>query len=111
MLRGLNQYIQTYYTYTLHVGSYDAESTARDSMANHNEYPFTTKDQDNDAGSSNCAVKREGAWWFNACFTSHLNGKYYHHGDVLFGHGIQWKLWKGHYYSPKKCSMKIREVL
>ena len=63
--------------------------------------------------SSNCAVKmrREGAWWFNACFTSHLNGKYYHHGDVLFGHGIQWKLWKGHYYSPKKCSMKIREVL
>ena len=37
--------------YTLHVGSYDNESTAGDSMTYHNGYPFTTKDQDNDAKS------------------------------------------------------------
>ena len=97
--------------YTLHVGSYDAESTAGDSMTYHNGYPFTTKDQDNDAQSYNCAVKRDGAWWFGHCFHAHLNGKYYHHGDVQHATGIQWKYWKGYYYSLKKCSMKIREVL
>ena len=40
--------------------------------------------QDND-----CA-EQEGAWWFYACFTAHLNGKYYLPGDVSYGQGIQW---------------------
>ena len=105
------QFAVSYDNYTLHVGSYDAESTAGDSMANHNGHPFTTKDQDNDAKSVNCAVRYEGAWWFHQCHHAHLNGKYYHHGDVPFGQGIQWYTWKGYYYSLKKCSMKIRQVL
>ena len=103
--------------YTLHLGSYDAESTAGgDSMASQNGRQFTTKDQDNDVRDDtletpNCAVRHEGAWWFKNCQNAHLNGKYYHHENVEHGQGIQWSQWKTKYYSLKKCSMKIREVL
>ncbi|XP_033639020.1 ryncolin-1-like [Asterias rubens] len=98
--------------YTLQVGSYDAQSPAGDSMAWHDGQSFSTKDQDNDARSDyNCAEGYEGAWWFNRCFQAHLNGKYYPQGEVSFAQGIQWEAWKGYYYSLKKCSMKIRQVL
>ncbi|XP_033639015.1 ryncolin-1-like [Asterias rubens] len=98
--------------YTLQVGSYDAQSTEGDSMAWHDGQSFTTKDQNNDAGSGyNCAEGYEGAWWFKACFRAHLNGKYYPQGEVSYAQGIQWYSWKGWYYSLKKCSMKTRQVL
>ncbi|XP_033638997.1 ryncolin-1-like [Asterias rubens] len=98
--------------YTLQVGSYDAQSTAGDAMTYHNGLPFTTKDQDNDARSGyNCAERYEGAWWFNDCLHSHLNGKYYPSQDVSPSRGIQWYEWKGAHDSLKKCSMKIRQVL
>ena len=60
--------------YTLQVGYYDAQSTAGDSMSGHNGRPFTTKDQDNDAKSTNCAKLYKGGWWFTLCFLAHLNG-------------------------------------
>ncbi|XP_038062890.1 microfibril-associated glycoprotein 4-like [Patiria miniata] len=97
--------------YSLRIGYYDDNSTLPDSLIRHNGYNFSTKDQDNDIlASTSCAVDFEGAWWYRSCHTSNLNGKYYHQGNVPFGQGIQWKLWKGFYYSFKKCSMKIREV-
>ena len=121
------QFAVSYDDYTLHVGSYDAESTAGDSLARQNGYPFTTKDQDNVESTLNCAVSEEGAWWFACSYYgyghghghghehvhahAHLNGKYFDHGDVSSGQGIRWVQWKGYYYSLKKCSMKIREVL
>ena len=98
--------------YTLHVGSYDAQSPAGDSMPWHDGQSFSTKDQNNDPRSGyNCAKLYEGAWWFNTCFQAHLNGKYYPQGEVSYPQGIQWSKWKGHRYSLKKCSMKIRQVL
>ncbi|XP_071796065.1 ryncolin-2-like [Asterias amurensis] len=98
--------------YTLQVGSYDAQSTAGDSMAWHDGQPFSTKDQKNDARSDyNCAERFEGAWWFFGCFNAHLNGKYYPQGEVSHAHGIQWEAWKENDYSLKQCSMKIRQVL
>ncbi|XP_071795597.1 uncharacterized protein [Asterias amurensis] len=96
--------------YTLQVGSYDNRSTAGDSLTDHNGRSFTTKDQDNDEHSNNCAKKGNGAWWFTGCLTSHLNGQYYQDGDLLKFQGIQWKSWKGTEYSLKKCSMKLRQV-
>ncbi|XP_071807022.1 uncharacterized protein [Asterias amurensis] len=97
--------------YTLHIGSYDMKSTVGDSMLYHDGYPFTTKDQDNDNMDYNCAVRKEGAWWFESCFKAHLNGKYYDHSKVDHALGIQWKAVSGgFYYSLKSCAMKIREV-
>ncbi len=98
--------------YTLQVGSYDAQSTAGDSMAYHNGQSFSTKDKDNDlANTQNCANQYNGAWWYNHCHHSNLNGKYYQRAEVSHGHGIQWRGWKGYYYSLNKCSMKVRQVV
>ena len=101
--------------YTLHVGSYDADSTAGtgDSMARHNAQHFTTRDQDNDAlQNGNCAQNTEGAWWFEKCFHAHLNAKYYHHSNIPYSRGIQWYHWKNsHEYSLKQCNMKMRQFI
>ncbi|XP_033646437.1 microfibril-associated glycoprotein 4-like [Asterias rubens] len=99
--------------YTLHVGSYNAQSTAGDSLSAHNGYSFTTKDQDNDLDEDiNCGANVKGAWWFGACFKAHLNGKYYPQRDVPNSLGILWPEWTGSWeYSLKKCSMKIRQAL
>ncbi|XP_033646208.1 ryncolin-1-like [Asterias rubens] len=99
--------------YTLHVGSYDAQSTASNQMPYHSGCPFSTKDKENDSNQSdNCAVQFEGAWWFNDCFWAHLNGKYYQEKEETNIQGIQWgKTAEGNYYSLMKCSMKIRQVV
>uniref|UniRef100_A0A1X7SLA9 Fibrinogen C-terminal domain-containing protein n=2 Tax=Amphimedon queenslandica TaxID=400682 RepID=A0A1X7SLA9_AMPQE len=64
--------------YMLTVGGYSG--TAGDGLItdpnngyNHNGMTFTTRDNDNDNGGVNCAVRYNGAWWFNSCFQSHLN--------------------------------------
>ncbi|XP_033639089.1 ryncolin-1-like [Asterias rubens] len=97
--------------YTIQVGSYDAQSTAGDSMSRHNGHPFTAKDQDNDALVGNCAESYKGAWLFLDCFVADLNDEYYQRSRVTSGLGIQWTSWKGYMYSLKKCSMKIRQVV
>ena len=38
----------------------------------HNGMKFSTKDQDNDLGSGNCATGRGGGWWYNSCMWSCL---------------------------------------
>ncbi len=97
--------------YTLHVGSYDKQSTSGNSMKVYNGLQFSTKDRDNDKASYNCAVRFKGGWWFNVCHVANLNGDYYPQGEVPYGMGIQWRSWKGRYYSLKKCSMKIRPIM
>ena len=39
----------------------------------HNGMYFTTKDQDNDKSSSNCALN-SGGWWYNGCYYARFNG-------------------------------------
>jgi len=95
--------------YRLHVGSYSG--TAGDSLAYHNGMQFTTKDRDNDACSCDCAVMRHGAWWYNGCQYSNLNGKYRHTPHNNFITGINWYHFKNKYSVFKRSEMKVRPAI
>ena len=82
-----------------------SKGDAGDSLAHHNQMQFTTKDNDNDPDSGNCATIRKGAWWYNSCHYSNLNGLYLG-ADQSSYTGIQWRSW--HSYSLKKTEMKLR---
>ena len=79
--------------------------TAGDKLTNHNGLRFSTKDQDNDASKQNCATDRaiQGAWWYNDCRTSNLNGVYRNGAD----NGTM--VW-GYIRHIKRAEMKIRPV-
>ena len=91
--------------YTLNVGGYSG--TAGDSLASyHSGMKFTTKDNDNDNRGSNCAQEYTGAWWYNNCYSSNLNGRYYIRKNTT--RGITWYYWKRNYDSLKFTEMKTR---
>ena len=82
-----------------------------DSLSWHRGMPFTTKDQDNyNKTDNNCAINYKGAWWYKNCHNSNLNGLYRRGNHSSYADGVNWKDWKGHYYSLKKTEMKIRPV-
>lgn len=60
--------------YALSVGGYSG--SASDALQYHNNMKFSTYDNDNDLFHDNCAKADIGAWWYNGCFHSNLNGKY-----------------------------------
>ena len=67
-----------------------------DSLRKQNGLKFTTKDQDNDIRSSeNCATKYHGAWWYEKCHDSNLNGQYLGGSHTSFAEGIVWRAWRG----------------
>ncbi|XP_041786171.1 ficolin-3-like [Anopheles merus] len=86
------------------LGSYTG--TAGDSLIGHKGHKFSTKDRDNDFGGGNCAAYWEGAWWYDKCFSSTLNGL--RKNNVSEGT----MLWGG--YKPKSglaySRMMIRET-
>ncbi|CAC5400102.1 Ryncolin-4,Angiopoietin-related protein 7,Angiopoietin-related protein 1,Ficolin-3,Ficolin-1-B,Techylectin-5A,Ficolin-2,Ryncolin-1,Tenascin-R,Fibrinogen-like protein 1,Angiopoietin-1,Fibrinogen C domain-containing protein 1-A,Ryncolin-3,Tenascin,Fibroleukin,Fibrinogen C domain-containing protein 1,Techylectin-like protein,Ryncolin-2,Techylectin-5B,Angiopoietin-related protein 2,Angiopoietin-2,Microfibril-associated glycoprotein 4,Ficolin-1-A,Ficolin-1,Fibrinogen C domain-containing protein 1-B,Angiopoietin len=98
--------------YILNISGYCG--TAGDSMGRanhglHNGMMFSTKDMKNDYASSGpCGVLFKGAWWFNRCHNSNLNGEYLGGIHSTQGHGIVWKTWKGEYYSLKSSKMMIK---
>ena len=79
-------------------------------MQIHNGFGFTTTDVDNDAHTVNCAEEFRGAWWYNACHESNLNGVYLAGSNSSYGDGITWSPWRGPYYSLKTTAMKIMAV-
>ena len=102
--------------YTLNVAGYSGD--AGDSLMAHNGQEFTTEDRDNDTyGPKNCAVLFHGAWWYEQCHHSNLNGKYLSGIPVSYpvlapnadGPGVSWYHWKGNYYSLKITEMKLRQ--
>ncbi|KAL9974203.1 hypothetical protein ACROYT_G011216 [Oculina patagonica] len=97
--------------YKLILSTYLQTGTAGDSLSYHRDQPFTTQDQDNDRfGSGNCAMRYQGAWWYNTCHLSNLNGLYRHGNPSPKGDGVMWLYWKGDEYSLERTEMKIRPV-
>ena len=84
--------------------------TAGDSLFWHRGMAFSTKDRDNDTYGGNCATQFKGAWWYNNCHHSNLNGRYLKSKHSSFADGVNWKTWKGYYYSHKRAEMKIKPV-
>ena len=90
-------------------GFYNVSGDAGDSLAWHNGMKFTTKDRDNDLKSGvQCAQEYKGAWWYNKCHSSNLNGLYLRGHHTSEADGVNWYYWRRNSYSLKKTEMKIR---
>ncbi|XP_028410527.1 ryncolin-4-like isoform X1 [Dendronephthya gigantea] len=92
--------------YQLSLGTYSGN--AGDSLTRQKDMAFSTKDSDNDIYSGKCAIAYKGGWWYQVCHNSNLNGLYHHGAHSSFADGINWRAWKGYYYSLKSTAMKIR---
>ncbi|XP_062602922.1 fibrinogen C domain-containing protein 1-B-like [Saccostrea cucullata] len=93
-----------YNKYILTVSGYSG--TAGDSMDYHNGYKFTTKDKDNDGDGGNCATQYHGAWWYNACHYSNLNGLYAQSAVSGYQYPV-WRKWREK-EALKQTQMMIR---
>uniref|UniRef100_A0A8D0GW14 Fibrinogen C-terminal domain-containing protein n=1 Tax=Sphenodon punctatus TaxID=8508 RepID=A0A8D0GW14_SPHPU len=93
--------------YKLILGEFTG-GTAGDSLSIHKNMPFSTKDHDSDHNPDNCAVIYIGAWWYNSCLQSNLNGFYWIGKQEKFSTGINWQSGKGLSYSYKLSEMKFR---
>ena len=73
---------------------------------------FSTRDQDNDVDTTRpCAVTFKGAWWYNRCHHSNLNGLYLEGSHTSYADGVNWRTWKGFHYSLRVTEMKIKPVV
>ena len=86
----------------------DYAGDAGDSLAYHNGMKFSTFDRDQDTWSgTNCATDRQGAWWYNACSQSNLNGLYL--PGISNKTVVTWDSWRSK-YSLNATTMKIRPI-
>ncbi|XP_067915349.1 fibrinogen-like 2a [Heterodontus francisci] len=100
----------------------DYSGTAGDALHysknyNHDQKYFTTKDKDNDNyPSGNCGAYYSSGWWFDACMSANLNGKYYKKKYKGIRNGIFWSTWynapdetlSGYRHAFKSVRMLIR---
>jgi hypothetical protein len=103
-------------SYRLDVSGYSG--TAGDSLTTapilnrvNNGMKFSTLDKDNDKASwsPGCAIFCEGAWWYNACYASNLNGKYVVNDMVNSNFkAMCWYALKSDFRSLKSTSMKLK---
>ena len=106
--------------YKLSISGYDsAASSLSDSLTQrHKGQSFSTKDKDNDIYDGNCATLY-GAWWYDKCHVSNLNGYNYNRGDLphdrskYYANGIIWmnngnNAEHDYYFSWPLAAMKIR---
>ncbi|XP_034651287.1 fibrinogen-like protein 1 [Drosophila subobscura] len=87
------------------LGHYQGNSS--DALRTHDKMKFSTFDRDNDEFTHmNCAEYHHGAWWYDFCSRSNLNGKYFK-SEVDNVQGIFWEPWYS-FRSLKSVQMLIR---
>ena len=72
------------------------------------DMPFSTKDADHDSAGLSCSELGHGAWWYNNCQNSNLNGKYYNFDKTSFD-AVFWNGWT--LESLKTVAMKMRSAM
>ncbi|XP_017065991.1 fibrinogen-like protein 1 [Drosophila eugracilis] len=83
------------------------QGNASDALRTHDKMKFSTFDRDNDAFTHmNCAAHHQGAWWYDFCSRSNLNGRYFK-GEVDNPQSIYWEPWYS-FRSLKSVQMLIR---
>ncbi|RXG50920.1 Ryncolin-4 [Armadillidium vulgare] len=93
--------------YKLDIGNYSGN--AGDGLRPQSGMNFTTLDQDNDKYHLNCAERFKGAWWYNECHRSNLNGLPHKGNHSSYADGINWGIhFRGQYYSLKYTKLSIR---
>jgi len=110
--------------YRLSIAGFDTEmSTVQDSLTMWaNGMAFSTFDNDNDLGDGNCAELYLGAWWYNHCHHSSLNGFNFNNGSLpelkpeFYAKGIIWVNYENvpdqdYYFSWPQASMQIKRKL
>ncbi|XP_025078919.1 ficolin-2-like [Pomacea canaliculata] len=80
---------------------------AGDSLTYHKGHEFLTPDRDSEY---KCASGRHGAWWYDNCFYSNLNGIYRPTATTPHADGIIWLSFAGYDNSLKRTEMKIRPM-
>ena len=91
--------------YRLTVGNYSG--TAGNALGKNNGMSFSTRDWDKDnLSGSSCAQELRGAWWYEACGWSNLNGQYL--GKAFSWKGMHWYTWKNNHLSLKRSVMMVR---
>ncbi|XP_038061073.1 angiopoietin-related protein 3-like [Patiria miniata] len=98
--------------YVLQFNSYSSNSTAPDSLKNHNGMMFSTKDRDNDKlRKMSCARYCKGAWWYKGCHQSNLNGKFGqgNAGAILSVSGVETSSYTGEYTFYAAENRAVRE--
>ncbi|XP_053692579.1 microfibril-associated glycoprotein 4-like [Sabethes cyaneus] len=90
------------------LGNYSG--TAGDSLRSNAEMKFSTFDSNNDRHNLDCAANRKGAWWYNECSLSNLNGLYLKGKQPLQNHGTMmcWGGFRGCGYGLKRSRMMIK---
>ncbi|XP_076063821.1 microfibril-associated glycoprotein 4-like [Oratosquilla oratoria] len=92
--------------YVMNCGRYTGD--AGDSLSVHSGHMFSTHDNDNDPHPTNCAARYKGAWWYENCHSSNLNGKYLKGPTESYADGVVWYHWREYHYSLRRTEMKIR---
>ena len=83
----------------------DYSGNAGDSLSYHSHFNFSTKDHLN---SHQCASAYKGAWWYNNCHTSNLNGLYHPGPHTSYADGVNWYSARRYHYSFMFSEMKLR---
>ncbi|KAL3284117.1 hypothetical protein HHI36_018285 [Cryptolaemus montrouzieri] len=91
------------------LGGYSGD--AEDSLIYHAGSRFSTKDKDQDEwDEGSCPRSHGGGWWYKACDTSNLNGRYLvgEVPDSFQYQGMYWAGFRGPQYSLKQSRMMVR---
>lgn len=82
------------HTYIYHCSGTAGNAISFNKHFNHDQKFFSTPDRDNDMyPSGNCGAYYSSGWWFDACMSANLNGKYYHKRYKGVRNGIFWGTW------------------